>query len=370
MSETSTAAEARKPVESGDAPQSIELIRPDDWHLHLRDGEMLARVLPYTAERFARAIVMPNLDPPIATVAEAARYRDQIIQSLPPHVDFEPLMTLYLTNSTTVDEIVRAGEATFMAGVKYYPMGATTNSEHGVDGLDGLFPILEALEEIGLPLLVHGEATSRNCDVFDRERVFLDETLRPMIDRFEGLRVVFEHITTAEAADFVTESPTRIAATITPQHLLLNRNAIFEGGLRPHLYCLPVLKREHDRQALVAAATGGDPSFFLGTDSAPHPRTKKESACGCAGVFSAPVAIEAYAEAFHQAGAISRLEAFASLHGPDYYRRPRNTDRIRLERVDWQGPDRVGEGDDAVEVFWRDRSFRYRLCDLDEASHS
>ena len=329
---------------------------------------MLARVLPYTAERFARAVVMPNLDPPVRTVTDAARYRNEILAALPASLDFEPLMTLYLTKSTTVDEIVAAAQSSFIVGVKFYPMGATTNSAHGVDGLADLVPVLEGLERTGLPLLVHGEATSKSCDVFDRERVFLDQTLRPIIERFEGLRVVFEHITTEEAAAFVSESPERIAATITPQHLLLNRNAIFEGGLRPHHYCLPVLKRERDREALVAAATRGGASFFLGTDSAPHQRRDKESACGCAGIFSSPVAIEAYAEAFHQAGAISELEAFASLHGPDYYRRPRNTDRIRLDRVEWQGPDSVGSGEDEVEVFWCGQSFQYRLAERVDAS--
>jgi dihydroorotase len=355
---------------TSDSPRSIQIIRPDDWHLHLREGEILARVLPYTGHRFARAVVMPNLDPPVRTVADAARYRDEILAALPSPMVFEPLMTLYLTNSTTVDEIVAAAESSFIVGVKFYPMGATTNSAHGVDGVSDLASVLECLEKTGLPLLVHGEATSKTCDVFDRERVFLDQTLRPMIERFEGLRVVFEHITTEEAAAFVSESPERIGATITPQHLLLNRNALFEGGLRPHHYCLPVLKRERDREALVAAATRGGPSFFLGTDSAPHPRTQKESACGCAGIFSAPVAIEAYAEAFHRAGAISKLEAFASFHGPDYYRRPRNTDRIRLDRVEWQGPDSVGPGDDALEVFWRGQTFQYRLAEQGGASQT
>lgn len=339
----------------------IEIVRPDDWHLHLRDGEMLARVLPYTARRFGRAIVMPNLDPPIATVAEAERYRNRIREVLPSDVDFEPLMTLYLTDTTTSDEVEAAAASSFVVALKFYPMGATTNSSYGVTGFDGLHSVLEALERTGLPLLVHGESTSKECDVFDREREFLDTTLRPIIERHEGLRVVFEHITTEEAAAFVSESPERIAATITPQHLLLNRNAIFEGGLRPHLYCLPVLKRERDREALVAAAIGGDPSFFLGTDSAPHERARKESSCGCAGIYSAPIAIEAYAEAFHRAGAIEGLEAFASFHGPDYYRLPRNRDRIRLERVDWRGPTWTERGDDALEIFWADQPLHYRV---------
>jgi len=340
---------------------SIEIVRPDDCHLHLRDGEMLARVLPSTARRFGRAIVMPNLDPPIATVADAKRYRERIRAAMPSELEFEPLMTLYLTSSTTAEEIEAAAASSFVVALKFYPAGATTNSAHGVADFEGLHGVLESLERTGLPLLVHGESTSKECDVFDREREFLDTTLRPVIERYEGLRVVFEHITTEEAAAFVSESPERIAATITPQHLLLNRNAIFEGGLRPHLYCLPVLKRERDREALVEAATGGDPSFFLGTDSAPHERAKKESDCGCAGIYSAPIAIEAYAEAFHRAGAIERLEAFASFHGPDYYRMPRNKDRIRLERADWQGPASTDDGEDTLEVFWAGQPLHYRV---------
>jgi dihydroorotase len=339
----------------------LEITRPDDWHLHLRDGEMLARVLPYTARRFRRAIVMPNLDPPVTTVAEAAGYRSRILAALPPALDFEPLMTLYLTDSMTRSEIEAAAESSFVAAVKFYPMGATTNSARGVERLAALHPALEALERSGLPLLVHGEATSPDCDVFDRERVFLEETLRPLLERFQGLRVVFEHITTEEAVAFVEQMPARVAATITPQHLLLNRNALFGGGLRPHHYCVPVLKRERDRLALVRAATGGDPSFFLGTDSAPHVRGAKESACGCAGIFSAPIAIESYAEAFSRADAMDRLEGFASFYGADFYGLPRNEDRIRLERVDWMGPVRDGEGAESLEVFWAEEPLRYRV---------
>lgn len=339
----------------------IEIVRPDDWHLHLRDGEMLARVLPWTARRFGRAIVMPNLDPPVVTVAEAERYRDRIRQATPRGLEFEPLMTLYLTNSTTAEEIEAAAASSFVVALKFYPMGATTNSAFGVAGFEAFHAVLEALERTGLPLLVHGESMAKECDVFDREREFLDTTLRPLVERYEGLRVVFEHITTAAAAAFVSESPPRIAATITPQHLLLNRNAIFEGGLRPHHYCLPVLKREQDREALVAAATGGDPSFFLGTDSAPHERGEKESACGCAGIYSAPIAIEAYAEAFHRAGAIERLEAFASFHGPDYYGLPRNEDRIQLDCVDWLAPASAECDEATIEVFWAGQPLHYRV---------
>jgi dihydroorotase len=349
-------------IDTSDPIQTLEIVRPDDWHLHLRDGELLSRVLPYTAERFARAIVMPNLDPPVTTVAEARLYRARILAALPAGLDFEPLMTLYLTSSTTPDEVEAAAASKLIFGLKFYPMGATTNSSQGVTGFEDLHPVLESLENSGLPLLVHGEAIGPEIDVFDRERIFLDETLRPIIERFEGLRVVFEHITTEEAAAFVAESPARVAATLTPQHLLLTRNAIFDGGLRPHHYCLPVLKRERDRAALVAAAIGGDSSFFLGTDSAPHERAKKESACGCAGIFSTPIAIEAYAEAFHRAGAIDRLEAFASFHGADYYGLPRNRDRIRLEAVEWQGPDTIGCGNRGLEVFWAGERLHYRVA--------
>ena len=340
----------------------LEITRPDDWHLHLRDGEMLERVLPHTARSFGRAVVMPNLTPPITTVAHARAYRARILGALPAGTSFEPLMTLYLTDATTAADIEAAAEAPEVVALKYYPRGATTNSASGVDGLEGRGEVLDALERFDLPLLVHGEVTAADCDVFDRERAFLDETLAPLIRRHPALRVVFEHITTAAAADFVRESPREVAATITPQHLLLNRNAIFEGGLRPHHYCLPVLKREADRAALVAAATSGDPSFFLGTDSAPHERERKESHCGCAGIFSAPIAIELYAEAFARADALDRLEAFASHFGADFYGLPRNRERIRLERADWTGPERDGLGGSALEIFWAGRSLRYRLA--------
>jgi dihydroorotase len=347
----------------------LEMARPDDWHLHLRDGAMLERVLPHTARVFRRAIVMPNLTSPITTLARARAYRSRVLAALPDGLDFEPLMTLYLTDSMTPDEIERAADTQEVAAVKFYPKGATTNSDAGVEGLEGLGPVLEALERFDLPLLVHGESTASDCDVFDRERVFLERTLVPLIERHPALRVVFEHITTAEAAAFVTESSVRVAATITPQHLLMNRNAIFEGGLRPHHYCLPVLKRESDREALVAAATSGDPSFFLGTDSAPHERGRKEAECGCAGIYSAPVAIEAYAEALERADALDRLEGFASHFGADFYGRPRNTDRIRLERVGWSVPefdrnDRPGaaptQNADALRIFWAGDRLQFR----------
>jgi len=341
----------------------LEITRPDDWHVHLRDGDMLARVLPHTARRFRRAIVMPNLDPPVLTTADAEAYAARIRRLLPADSDFEPLMTLYLAASTTPAEIERASRSRDVAAVKLYPKGATTNSAHGIAALDALAPVLDALERFDLPLLVHGESTDPDCDVFDRERAFLERALIPLVERHAGLRVVFEHITTAEAAAWVASAPARVGATITPQHLLLNRNALFQGGLRPHHYCLPVLKRERDRQALVRAATSGDPHFFLGTDSAPHTRAAKESSCGCAGIFNAPVAIEAYAEAFARAGALDRLEGFASHFGADYYRRPRNTARIALERRDAPGLERVGEGDDGLVVFLAGEALRYRVVE-------
>jgi dihydroorotase len=351
-------------------PDTLEITRPDDWHLHLRDHEMLARVLPYTARSFGRAVVMPNLEEPVRTTYQAEEYADRIQGLLPPNVNFEPLMTLYLTETLTPEEVERAAISNRVVGIKLYPKGATTNSAHGVAGLEALSPVLGALEQFDLPLLVHGESIDTECDVFDREARFLEESLVPLIEAYPRLRVVFEHITTARAASFVESAPARVAATITPQHLLLNRNAIFEGGIRPHNYCLPVLKREGDRRALVRAATSGNPSFFLGTDSAPHERGQKESACGCAGIFSAPIAIELYAEAFARAGALDRLEAFASHHGPDFYRLPRNSDRIRLKREDWVGPERDGEGDSAVEVFWAGQPLRYRRVGSDGVADS
>ncbi len=338
------------------------IARPDDWHVHLRDGDMLARVVPATARAFGRAIVMPNLDPPVRTTADARAYRERILARVPEGVRFEPLMTLYLTPETRREEIPIARSSGFVAGVKLYPRGATTNAGAGVDSLDELFPVLEAMEREDLPLLVHGEVTEPECDVFDRERVFLDRTLAPLVERFQGLRVVFEHITTAEAAHYVREAPPRVGATLTPQHLLLNRNAIFEGGLRPHHYCLPVLKRERDRAALLEAATSGDPHFFLGTDSAPHARREKESACGCAGIYSAPIAMELYAEAFADAGALGRLEGFASHHGPDFYGLPRNTERIRIEAEPFDVP--AGpEGDDVPELFFAGRRLSHRVVE-------
>jgi dihydroorotase len=329
---------------------SITLIRPDDWHLHLRDGVALAAVLPYTARQFARAIVMPNLKPPVTTVELARAYRERILAALAQTraAAFEPLMTLYLTDNTSPDEIARARASGFVHAVKYYPAGATTNADSGVTALERAFPALAAMEKNDLPLLVHGEVTDADVDVFDREKVFIDTVLAEIVRRFPALRVVFEHITTKDAADYVLAAGPRIGATITAHHLLYNRNAIFAGGLRPHFYCLPVLKRERHRQALVRAATGGSPQFFLGTDSAPHPRDEKESACGCAGCFTAHAALELYAEAFDAAGALERLEAFASFNGPAFYRLPRNADRVTLVRERWEAPREVPFGATAL----------------------
>lgn len=319
--------------------QKITLIHPDDWHLHLRDGAMLGSVLSATARCFARAIVMPNLKPPVTTVAAAEAYRQRIVAALPEDMSFEPLMTLYLTDNTSPDEIRRAAESDFVHAVKYYPAGATTNSDSGVTDLGHARPALEAMQKFDLPLLLHGEVTDPGIDIFDREAVFTERELQPLVRDFPELRMVLEHVTTQDAVDFVIDASDRIAATITVHHLLLNRNAMFVGGLRPHHYCLPIVKREEHRRALVAAATSGNPKFFLGTDSAPHLRGAKESDCGCAGVYSAPVALELYAEVFEMAGALDRLEGFASMHGPDFYGLPRNPGTITLTRTEWQVPD-------------------------------
>ncbi len=332
------------------SPGRITLTRPDDWHLHLRDADVLADVLPHTARQFARAIVMPNLKPPVTTTALAAAYRDRILGALPAGADFEPRMTLYLTDETPADEIRRAKASGFVQGVKLYPAGATTNSASGVTRLDRCAAALEAMQEVDLPLLVHGEVTHSAVDVFDREKVFIDEVLAPARRHFPALRVVFEHITTREAVDYVRGESGRsrhggpiLGATITAHHLLFNRNALFltsrgQTGMRPHFYCLPVLKREVHRAALLGAATSGDPRFFLGTDSAPHPRGDKENDCGCAGCFTAAAAREMYAAAFESANALDRLEGFASFFGADFYGLPRNRTTVTLERREWIVP--------------------------------
>ncbi|MCC6301270.1 MAG: dihydroorotase [Gammaproteobacteria bacterium] len=326
---------------------NLTLIRPDDWHIHLRDGAALGTTVAHAAAQFARAIVMPNLAPPVVTAEQALAYRARILGHVPAGAKFEPLMTLYLTDNTPADEILRA-KAAGVAALKLYPAGATTHSESGVTAIEKVYPVLEAMQTHDLPLLVHGEVTDPAIDIFDREAVFIERVLAPLIARFPALRVVFEHITTRAAADFVTAAPATVAATLTAHHLLYNRNALLAGGVRPHYYCLPVLKREADRQALLRAATSGSPKFFLGTDSAPHDRARKETACGCAGSYTAHAAIELYAEAFEQAGALDRLEGFASRFGPDFYRLPRNTDRITLVRQSWDIPERYPLADGAL----------------------
>jgi dihydroorotase len=330
--------------------QELTLTRPDDFHLHVRDDAQMQAALPFSARQFARAIIMPNLKPPVVTTALAAAYRDRILSALPDALQhrFEPLMTLYLTDDTAPPEILRAKNSGIVHGVKLYPAGATTNSAAGVTDIARCYAALEAMEKNDMPLLVHGEVTDPSIDIFDREKIFIDTVLTPVIRRFPGLRVVFEHITTQEAADFVAAAPDTLAATITAHHLRYNRNAIFQGGIRPHYYCLPVLKREHHRQALIRAATSGSKKFFLGTDSAPHPRALKENDCGCAGIFTAHAAIELYAEAFEQAGALDRLEAFTSFNGADFYRLPRNTTQITLKKTPWQIPERIDFAGDVL----------------------
>ncbi|MFZ6639998.1 dihydroorotase [Undibacterium sp. TC4M20W] len=333
---------------SSTSPQEITITRPDDWHLHVRDGAALASVLPHTAAQFARAIIMPNLKPPVTTTEQAAAYRERILAALPAGMNFEPLMTLYLTNNTPPDEIRRAKDSGFVHAVKLYPAGATTNSDAGVTDLKNCYKTLETMQEVGMPFLVHGEVTDAEIDLFDREAVFIDRVMQPLRKDMPELKVVFEHITTSDAAAYVAESGGPIAATITAHHLLYNRNEIFKGGIRPHYYCLPILKREIHRQALVKAAISGSKRFFLGTDSAPHAKGLKEHACGCAGCYTALHAMELYTQAFEQAGALDQLEAFASFNGPDFYQLPRNSGSITLVREDWQMPAELPFADTSI----------------------
>ncbi len=328
--------------------KQLVITRPDDWHLHLRDGAALRAVLPHTAQRFARAIVMPNLKAPVTSVTQALGYRERILAALPPGARFEPLMTLYLTERTTPAEIAAAKKSGIVHAVKYYPAGATTNSESGVTDLGRCRAVFAAMEKHDLPLLLHGEVTDPAVDVFDREQMFIERHLSWLVRDFPKLRIVLEHVTTRQAVEFVTQAPANVAATITVHHLLHNRSAMFQGGLRPHYYCLPVLKREEHRQALVKAATGGNPKFFLGTDSAPHARRAKEAACGCAGIYTAHAALELYAEVFEAAGALDRFEAFASHFGPDFYRLPRNRDTVTLAKESWTVPGEFAFGDDTL----------------------
>ncbi len=343
------------------APHTLTLTRPDDWHLHVRDGAPLATVVPHTAAQFGRAIIMPNLKPPVTTTAQALAYRQRILAAVPTGLAFEPLMTLYLTDNLPPDEIARAKEAGIVAA-KLYPAGATTNSDAGVTDIRKTYKTLEAMQRHGLLLLVHGEVTSPDIDLFDREAVFIEQQLKPLRQDFPELKVVMEHITTREAAQYVAEAGRHTAATITAHHLLYNRNAIFTGGIRPHYYCLPVLKREVHRQALVAAATSGSARFFLGTDSAPHPAHLKEHALGCAGCYTAHAAIEMYAEAFDNAGALDKLEGFASVHGPDFYGLPRNSSRITLVRERWTPPESFPFGDATLKPLRAGETLPWRLA--------
>lgn len=327
---------------------TITIQRPDDWHLHLRDGAALEAVLPDTAKRFGRAIVMPNLRPPVTTTALASAYRDRILSALPAGMKFEPLMTLYLTDNTPPEEIAKAKASGFVHGVKMYPSGATTNSDSGVTSLERCYKTIAAMQEHGMPLLVHAEVTDGDVDVFDREKVFIERHMRPLMQQFPALKVVFEHITTQDAVQFVQSQPANVAATITAHHLLMNRNAMFTGGIRPHHYCLPVLKREEHRLALVQAAISGNPKFFLGTDSAPHPKSAKEASCGCAGMYTAHAAIELYAEVFDEMAALDKLEGFASVFGANFYGLPVNQDTITLQKQPWQVPETIPYDNDVL----------------------
>ena len=342
---------------------TLTIRRPDDWHVHFRDGAMLRTVLPHTARQFARAIVMPNLVPPVGDVAAACGYRERIVAALPGGADFTPLMTAYLTDTSDADEIARGYEEGVFTAVKFYPAHATTHSAMGVTSVDRVMPVLERMARLGMPLLVHGEVTDPETDVFDRERVFIERVLDKLRRRLPELRIVLEHVTTEEAVAYVGSGGPNLAATITAHHLIINRNALFVGGIRPHLYCLPIAKREKHRQSLRRAATSGNPAFFLGTDSAPHAIPLKETACGCAGIFSAPAALELYTQVFDEEGALDRLEAFAALNGPEFYRLPVNEARVTLRREEWTVPERIGKGADAVAPFRAGERLRWKLVD-------
>lgn len=342
--------------------KTITITKPDDWHLHLRDGEMLGTAVLHTARSFSRAIVMPNLKPPVATVEQALAYRQRILNALPTDTNFSPLMTLYLTDNLAQEELVRLSDEPAVVAVKYYPAGATTNSDNGVSSIDRVMPSLEVMAKRGIPLLIHGEVTDSEIDIFDREQRFIDTVLAPLHAQLPELKVVLEHITTANAVEFVSEQSSNVAATITVHHLLYNRNHLLAGGVRPHLYCLPVLKRNSHQLALIEAATSGSPKFFLGTDSAPHPKGDKEAACGCAGIYSAPGALELYAEVFDQADALDRLEGFASLHGPRFYGLPVNTEKISLVRDSWQMEESFQFGSNTVIPVRAGETLRWRLA--------
>jgi dihydroorotase len=339
----------------------LTLTRPDDWHLHVRDADALTTVVAHTARQFARAIIMPNLQPPVTTTKQALAYRERILASVPDGVQFTPLMTLYLTDQTTADDITEATASNAVQAVKLYPAGATTHSAAGVTDISNTYAALESMQQLGLPLLVHAEVTDPDIDVFDREQVFIERQLQPLTQRFPQLKVVLEHVTTREGVQFVSSAPDTVAATITAHHLLLNRNAMFKGGLQPHSYCLPVLKRELHREALLAAATSGNSKFFLGTDSAPHSKERKESACGCAGIYTAHAALELYAQAFEDAGALHKLEGFASHFGADFYGLPRNTDKITLEKQDWQVPESYPLGGTSLVPLFAGETLHWRV---------
>lgn len=341
------------------SPQ-ITLTRPDDWHIHLRDGSALDRTVRDAAHQFKRAIVMPNLVPPVMNTEQAIGYKERILAARPAGSQFEPLMVLYLTDNTDPAEIIKA-KAAGITACKLYPAGATTNSASGVTDIAKIYPVLEAMQKVGMPFLLHGEVTDSAIDIFDREKVFIDRTLRPLVKQLPSLKIVLEHITTADAAEFVTQAPANVAATITAHHLLYNRNHMLAGGIRPHYYCLPILKRNTHQQALIAAATSGNPKFFLGTDSAPHAKDKKEAACGCAGSYTAYAAIELYAEAFEDAGALDKLEGFASHFGPDFYQLPRNTDKITLIKHNWQAPESLTMGDQPLIPLRAGETLRWQL---------
>jgi dihydroorotase len=341
--------------------KTLTITRPDDFHIHVRNGAILKTVLPHTAKQFARAIIMPNLKPPVTTVTQALAYRKEILQAVPTGVDFTPLMTLYLTASTPVSEIKKAAACEHIYAFKLYPAGATTNSDSGVADIKAIYHLLAELESLAIPLLIHGEVTDQNCDIFDRERVFIESSLTQITQNFPDLRIVLEHVTTSEAVQFVKSSGSNIAATITPQHLLYNRNALLAGGIRPHYYCLPIIKREHHRLALLEAATSGNPKFFLGTDSAPHNTSLKETACGCAGCFSAHAALELYATAFEAVDALDKLEGFASFFGADFYRLPRNIGTVTLEKSAWTIPSNYGEHENIITPLKADEDLYWKI---------
>lgn len=340
---------------------TLTIRRPDDWHVHVRDGAMLEAVVPYTARQFARAIIMPNLTPPVMTVADGIAYRERILAAVPEGTDFTPLMVAYLTDTSDPDEIARGYEQGVFTACKLYPAHATTNSAHGVTDITKIKPVLERMQAIGMPLLIHGEVTDADVDIFDREAVFIERTLAPLVKQLPALKIVFEHITTVEAAQFVADAPANIAATITPQHIRINRNAMLVGGIRPHAYCLPVAKREQHRVAVRQAAMSGSPKFFLGTDSAPHAVEAKESACGCAGIFNAPYALESYVAAFDEDGALDKFEGFASLHGPQFYGLPVNEAQITLERGETVVPERIAAGGTELVPFHAGETLGWRI---------